>query len=209
MTAPTSSERASTFRVRPAILLLGLAAVAIIVALLTPEAADNSGGQLSTYSAAAGGARIAFELAKRFGWSVERRLTPLDSVIDPTTVHAVIGPSSELGAKEIHRLLTDVRAGAGLLLAVDEREAITDSIGLAVGLEGRWFTGGFDAECRGSPMEGAFVLPPSVRHLAWRRPPSGATTVLAQTEKRFGSLNIALGIHIGRGRVATGRENQR
>lgn len=202
MSTPTISERASSFRLRPAILLVALAAIAVVVALLTPEATDNSGGQLSTYSAAPGGARIAFELAKRFGWSVERRLTPLDSAIDSTTVHAVIGPGSELGAKEIHRLLSDVRAGAGLLLAVDEREAITDSLGLVVGLEGRWFTGAVDPECRGSPMDGAFVLPPRVRHLAWRRPPPGATRVLARTEKRFGNLSIALGVHVGRGRVA-------
>jgi hypothetical protein len=207
MTAPTISDpasagRASSFRVRPAILLISLAAVAIIVAVLTPEAADNSGGQLSSYSAAPGGARISFELAKRLGWSVERRLTPLDSIVDTITVHAVIGPTSDLGAKEIHRLLTDVRRGAGLVLAVDEREAITDSLGLAVGLEGRWFASAVDPECHGEPFDGAFVLPPSVRHLAWRRPPPGATTVLAETDKRFGNLHIAVGIHVGRGRIA-------
>lgn len=189
-------------RIRPAVLLAGLATLAVVVALLTPEAADNTGGQLSTFSAAPGGGRIAFELLKRLGWSVTRRETMLDSLVDSTTVHAVIGPSSELGAKEIHRLLADVRAGGGLVVAVDEPNAITDSLFMAVGSEGRWFTVA-DRACRGSPMEGAFILPPRVRHLAWRRPSPGSTSVLATTDERFGPrLNTAIGVHLGRGRLA-------
>jgi hypothetical protein len=183
-------------------LLAGLGALAVVVAILTPEAADNTGGQLSTYSAAPGGGRIAFELLKRLGWSVERREGTLDSLVDSATVHVVVGPSSELGAKEIHRLLADVRAGGGLVIAVDESNPITDSLGMVIGLEGRWFSVS-DRGCRGSPMEGAFVLPPRVRHLAWRRPAPGKTTVLATTDERFGPrLNTAIGVHVGRGRVA-------
>ncbi|HEX8942461.1 MAG TPA: DUF4350 domain-containing protein [Gemmatimonadaceae bacterium] len=190
-------------RIRPAMLLAGLTIVALAVALLTPEAPDNSGGQLSTYSAAPGGARIAFELSQRLGWTAHRRITQLDSVVDSTTVHAVIGPSSDLGAKEIHRLLTDVRAGGGLLVAVDGGAAIIDSLGMGIGQEGRWFTANIDPGCRGSPMQGAFVLPPRVRHLVWRRPARGATSVLATTDERFGpALRIAIGTHVGLGRVA-------
>jgi hypothetical protein len=202
MTDPTTRTATASRRMRPAILLTALTVVAVVVALLTPEAADNSGGQLSSYSAAPGGARLSFELAKRLGWSVQRRLTPLDSVVDPATVHAVIAPSSDLGAKEIHRLLNDVRAGAGLLVAVDDQDAIADSLGLRIGVETRWFGDRLDPGCRNSPMEGAFVLPPSVRRLAWRRPAPGPTTLLAQTDRRFGNLPIAIGVHIGRGRVA-------
>lgn len=195
--SPSSSQR-----IRPAMLLAGLAALAVVVALLTPETGDNTGGQLSSFSAAPGGGRIAFELLKRLGWSVTRRETMLDSLVDSTTVHAVIGPSSDLGAKEIHRLLSDVRAGGGLVIAVDEPNAITDSLFMAVGSEGRWFSVA-DRACRGSPMEGAFILPPRVRHLAWRRPPPGKATVLATTDARFGpQLNMAIGVHMGRGRIA-------
>jgi len=202
MTVSITRTPAVSRRVRPAILLTALTVVAVVVALLTPEAADNSGGQLSSYSVAPGGARLSFELAKRFGWSVQRRLTPLDSAVDRTTVHAVIGPSSDLGAKEIHRLLNDVRAGGGLIIAVDDQDAIADSLGLRIGVETRWFGDPLDPRCRNSPMEGAFVLPPSVRRLAWRRPAPGPTTLLAETDRRFGNLPIALGVHVGHGRVA-------
>ena len=65
-------------RIRPAMLLVGLAALAVVVALLTPETADNTGGQLSTSSAAPGGGRIVFELLKKLGWSATRRETTLD-----------------------------------------------------------------------------------------------------------------------------------
>jgi hypothetical protein len=202
MTLPKTRAAAPGRRLRPAMVLTALAVVAVVVALLTPEAADNSGGQLSSYSVAPGGARLSFELAKRLGWSVQRRLTPLDSGVDPGTVHAVIAPSSDLGAKEIHRLLNDVRAGAGLIIAVDDQDAIIDSLGLRIGVEPRWFGDPLDPRCRNSPIEGAFVLPPSVRRLAWRRPAPGPTTLLAETDRRFGNLPIALGVHVGRGRVA-------
>jgi len=200
MTAPTATW---SQRIRPAALLAGLAALAVAVALLTPEAADNSGGQLSSYSAAPGGGRIAFEFSKRMGWSARRRETTLDSLVDSLTVHVIMGPRSELGAKETHRLLTDVRAGGGLVLVVDESNPITDSLGMGIGSEGRWFTGNVDPACRGSPMEGAFVLPPSVRNLVWRRPAPGKATVLARTDERFGPrLNTAVGVQLGRGRIA-------
>jgi len=202
MTAPTSSPASTSKRVRPTLLLTGLAAVAVAVALLTPEAADDSGGQLSTYSAAPGGGRIAFELSQRLGWTARRRETPLDSAVDSTTVHVVMGPTSDLGAKEIHRLLRNVRAGGGLVLAIDGQDAIIDSLGMGVGAEGRWLTSAVDPGCRGSPTDGAFVLPPGVRNLVWRRPAPGPTTLLASTERRFGSLSTGIGVHVGRGRVA-------
>ena len=59
MTVPMTRTPAAPRRVRPAILLTALTVVAVVVALLTPEAADNGGGQLSSYSVAPGGARLA------------------------------------------------------------------------------------------------------------------------------------------------------
>lgn len=198
MTAPRTSSR-----IRPAMLLAALAALAIVVALLTPEAADDTGGQLSTYSAAAGGARIVFELTNRLGWMAKRRLVPLDSAVDSTSVHVVIAPRSELGAKEIHRLLVDVRAGAGLVIATDGGDAILDSLGIGTGPEGRWFTPGTDPLCPDAAIQGAFILPPSVRRLVWRRPAPGATVTLATTDERFGPRQrVAMGVQLGRGRVA-------
>jgi hypothetical protein len=202
MTAPTPSPSSPSKRIRPTLLLAGLAAIAVAVALLTPEAADDTGGQLSTYSAATGGGRMAFELSKRLGWTPRRRETPLDSSVDSATVHVVMGPTSDLGAKEIHRLLRDVRAGGGLVLAIDGQDAIIDSLGMGVGAEGRWLTTSVDPGCRGSPTDGAFVLPPGVRNLVWKRPAPGPTSLLASTERRFGSLHVGIGVHVGRGRVA-------
>jgi hypothetical protein len=52
-------------------------------------------------------------------------------------------------------------------------------------------------------MDGAFILPPSVRNLVWRRPAPGKTTLLAAAAgKRSGGIHTGIGVQLGRGRVA-------
>src|SRR5215217_1549429 len=77
--------------------LSALGAVAIVVALLTPEGVDNRGG-LSTYGVGPGGAGIVFELSRRLGWNAVRRTTAFEVDADPSSVQVVIGPASSLGA---------------------------------------------------------------------------------------------------------------
>lgn len=196
---PTNSSR----RVRPALLLVALAAAAIAVALFTPESVPNVGGDLSSYSAAPGGAKIAFELARRLGLNAQRRETALDPSIDSTTIHAIVGPRGTVGAQEAHRILTKVRAGGGLLLAIDSQDEITDSLGIGFRRSAPWFTPNVDPECGGVRTQAAFTLPPSVREIVWRRPPPGPVTQLATTDDRFAPrIPVSVGVHVGRGRVA-------
>jgi hypothetical protein len=201
MTAPREATP-SARRVRPALLLTGLAAAAIAVALFTPESVANTGGNLSSYSAAPGGAKIAFELSRRAGWDAKRREAALAPIIDSVTIHAIVGPRGTIGAQEAHRILTNVRAGGGLLLAIDSQDAITDSLGLGFRRSAPWFTPNVDPECRGVRGQAAFTLPPTVREIVWRRPPPGAVTQLATTDERFAPrIPVAMGVRIGRGRV--------
>ena len=76
MTGPLPA--AGPRRSRAAVWLVALAAVALVVALLTPEAPGESSGGRSSYSTAPGGVRMAYELADRLGWDVDRRLTTMD-----------------------------------------------------------------------------------------------------------------------------------
>ena len=161
MTVPATSTNSSR-RVRPALLLLALAAAAIAVALFTPESVSNLGGDLSSYSAAPGGAKIVFDLARRQEWNTQRRETALDPSIDSTAIHAIVGPRGTVGAQEAHRILAKVRAGGGLLLAIDSQDEITDSLGIGFRRSAPWFTPNVDPECRGVRPPAAFTLPPTV-----------------------------------------------
>ena len=195
---PTNSAR----RVRPALLLATLAAAAIAVALFTPESVSNIGGDLSSYSAGPGGAKITFELARRLGWDAQRRETALEPSIDSTAIHVIVGPRGTVGAQEAHRILTNVRAGGGLLLAIDSQDAITDSLGIGFRRSAPWFTPNADPECRGVRTQAAFTLPPGVREIIWRRPPPGPVTPLATTDDRFAPrILVSVGVQVGRGRV--------
>jgi Domain of unknown function (DUF4350) len=189
-------------RMRPALALAALAAAAIGVALFTPEAVDNTGGDLSSYSAAPGGSRIVFELSRRLGWTVQRRVAPVDATVDSTSVLAIIGPRGGIGAQEAHRVLTNVRAGGGLVLAIDSKNPITDSLGIALRRSGPWLRPSIDPDCREIERPAALTLPPVVQEIVWRRPPPGTVTELAATDERLGPrLLVGIGVRVGRGRV--------
>ena len=129
---------ATAFRGMSAVKLLAALAIVVVgVALLTPEEPGKSEGGRSSYSTGPGGVGMMFELAKRTGWRVERRLTPMDSVLRDTTVQVVIDPSVTLGVREVHRLLENVRSGGGLIFTIDAEE-IAESLGVARGSPGRF-----------------------------------------------------------------------
>lgn len=190
-------------------MLAALGVVALIVALLTPESPQtNEGGGRSTYSTAPGGARMVYELAQRMGWRPERRTAPLDSTPGPGIAHVVLAPSSALGAREVHRLLDDVRRGGALVFALDGADEIADSLGVAQGRPGRFLSGFGDPECptpQSFSQRAALAVPPEVRQLVWLRPPPGGARVvtLASTHDRIDAgLPVAVGFPLGAGRVA-------
>jgi len=204
-----TSPAAPIRRHGPAKLLAALGVVALIVALLTPESPQSSeGGGRSTYSTAPGGARMLYELAQRMGWQPERRTTTLDSggATGPTRVHVVLAPSSALGAREVHRLLDDVRRGGALVFALDGADEIADSLGVAQGRPGRFLSGYGDPECptpQSFSERAVLAVPPEVRQLVWLRPPPGRVVTLASTHDRIDAgFPVAVGFPLGAGRVA-------
>ena len=130
-----------------ATLLAVLGAVVIGVALLTPEAPGSSEGGRSSYSTAPGGIGIAYELAQRTGWKVQRRLEPLDSTRSAPAVQVVIDPQQALGAHEVHRLLDNARRGGALIFSLDGADEIADSLGVDTGPPGRILEGYNDPQC--------------------------------------------------------------
>jgi hypothetical protein len=193
-------------RTNAAKVLAVFAAIAIIVALLTPEAATNQSGGSSSFSTAPGGTRMTLELAHRMGWRTERRVTPLDTGGAPV-VHAVLGPQQTLGAHEVHRLLENVRRGGGLIFTLDGGEEIADSLGITSGQAARFLSGFGDPSCpaaRSFQERAALAVPPEVRHIVWRRPAPGPVVPLAQAGIRANEkIPVAVGFPLGRGRVAT------
>jgi len=180
--------------------------VAIIVALLTPEAANNQTGGRSSYSTAPGGARMTLELAQKMGWKPERRTTPLDTGGAPV-VNVVLDPEQMLGAHEVHRLLENVRRGGGLVFTLDGGEEIADSLGVAQGQVGRFLAGFGDSHCPTATsfrQRAALAVPPEVHRIIWRRPAPGLIVPLANTNARIEEgFPVAVGFEMGRGgRVA-------
>ena len=111
----------------------GLGTVVFVV-LFTP-AVDIWGtvAQLSSFSAAPGGARGLYELADRLGWDVSRSDSPELPASSTTAVYAVLDPPLPLTAGEVHDLLTKVRSGAGLLTVAGRNTPLADSLGVRAG----------------------------------------------------------------------------
>lgn len=201
MTTPSASMFTG---VSAAKLLAVLAAVVVVVTLLTPEAPGKSEGGRSSYSTGPGGVGMVYELAQRTGWRAERRITPLDSNAADTTVQVVIDPSVALGAREVHRLLENVRRGGALIVTLDAEE-VADSLGAAKGRPGRFLEGYRDQECK-EPQSirerTLLAIPPEVHGLFWKHQPAGLKT-LVNTDSRFGpAIAVAVGFPMGKGRVA-------
>jgi hypothetical protein len=105
-------------------------ALIAVAALLTPEVIGGRTGdqRLTTYSAEAQGAKLLYELAGRMGWQVERWTVNAPVLAGPSTVVAVLDPVQPIAALETHVLLSQVRAGAGLLYVMSDNSALNDSL---------------------------------------------------------------------------------
>ena len=193
-------------RVSAAKLLVALGVVAVIVAILTPEAPGYTTGGRSTYSTAPAGARMAYELAARLGWRVERRLSTLDSSRVRIDVQAVLAPEGGLGGHEVHRLLDNVRAGGGLVFSLDGNDELADSLGLDTGRRGALLGGVLDPECpapQSITARALLALPPEISDIVWqKRPAAGETTLAVVRNGRPAPIPVAIGFPLGAGRIA-------
>ncbi|MEP6620029.1 MAG: DUF4350 domain-containing protein [bacterium] len=132
MTGPNPSSPKDWWS-KPSVVLPVIAVAAFIVALLTPQVSSGRTGdaRLSSHLSGSLGARVLFETARRFGYRVVRH----DSVASPAaadgrTVHAVLAPATPVTREEAHRYLEAVRQGDALLLVLDERSPLSDSLGV-------------------------------------------------------------------------------
>ena len=206
MTSPTVGSNVGRFSATTIALVLGV--VTLGIALLTPEAPGKSAGGLSSYSTAPGGAGIAYELARRFGWRTERRIITLDSARlagdTRTTVQVVLAPREPLGAHEIHNLLENVRHGGGLLFSLDGDDALADSIGVEPGGFAPLTMAGSDTLCGSGFRSGSserLTLPPEVSSIRWTRHAPGRVVRLVETGRESGVVG-GIGFPMGAGHVA-------
>ena len=122
---------------RPGVILPVVGSIVLIVALFTPQAASGRFGdpRLSSHLANALGARVLHDMATRLGWRTLRS----DSVAAPTsfdghTIHAVLAPVTPVLPAEAHAYLQAVRGGDALLLVLQGRTPLSDSLGVACSL---------------------------------------------------------------------------
>jgi hypothetical protein len=204
---PQSSSSVGRFSATTIALALGV--LTLVIALFTPEAAGKSVGGLSSYSTAPGGAGIAYDLASRFGWRTERRITTLDSLRRKgdtrPTVQVVLAPREPLGAHEIHDLLENVRRGGGLIFSLDGDEALRDSLGVAGGFPTPFYAFAGDSTCP-HPSRGEvrtlLAVPPETREITWKRHAPGRVVPLLTSGRDQVHLVSGVGLPIGKGRVA-------
>jgi hypothetical protein len=115
--------------------LLPAMAVALMVTILFTALPSSDTFQrsppLRTTDHGPGGASGFYETAQRLGWPVSRRDSAYTGALDTTRVYAVLAPVREVPAAQVHRLLTAVRAGAGLLVILNGGEPLADSLRLA------------------------------------------------------------------------------
>lgn len=182
----------------------GLATIVAVI-LFTPSA-DVLGtvARLSSYSAAPGGARGVYELARRLGWDVARSTERVLPGEQTTPVYAVLDPAVPLTGGEVADLLARVRAGAGLLIVAEREAPLADSLGVRVGST-------FGA----LPWDTTNVCPArrrfSLRAPLWdvptvqlsRRDSASTVTFLALQVAWIGSADLpaVVGFELGRGRV--------
>jgi hypothetical protein len=199
---------------RPGVVLPLIGTVVVIVALLTPQPALGRLGdpRLSSHLAGSLGARALAELAERFGWRVTARDgRPSPGAATGTTIHAVLAPPVEIMPADAHAYLEAVRAGDGLLLALDRRNALADSLGVRHSAEGGTLRVGEVDSAGCHPRRD--LTPPlwidGQAHLygvRWMRgEPAGLVTFATLSarvgERHDGTENGAVGFPLGRGRV--------
>jgi hypothetical protein len=212
--APSASPRSAEWWARPRVVLPIVGALIVLVALLTPQsnAGRTGDARLSSHLTGALGARLLYETADRLGWRVSQRddeTAPARG--DGRTIHAVLAPPLPVTPEEAHAYLEAVRAGDGLLLALDDRNALADSLGVSHSAGG----GTLDAIAQdaASCPDGTELIPPlwldgkvHLWALRWKRGAPRDRTVFGTATSdgstiQQGGGEVAVGFPLGRGRV--------
>ncbi len=213
MTAPVlAPPRRQEWWTRPAAVLPLILTVMLCVALLAPQQSVGRFGdaRLSAHLSGGLGARALLETAQRFGFTTRLRDGPLVTLLaSGTTIHAVLAPPMPISPEEAHVLLQAVRGGDALLLALDDRNALADSLGVRhTGAGGILRTEQADsAGCRRQRDLTPPLWPDGRAHLfgvQWvRRKPASLIEFASIAGTTLGDVTApsAVGFTLGRGRV--------
>jgi hypothetical protein len=197
--------------VRPRVVLPIIGVLVLLVALLTPQTNGGRTGdqRLSTHLTGALGARLLYETAGRLGWQVSQRDDqPGPASAAGTTIHAVLAPPIALSPEEAHAYLQAVRGGDALLLVLDERSPLADSLGVSHSTGG----GVLDiasADTVGCPATSRLVPPlwlngrPLLYSLRWTDRAVTPRRLFATSHAELGAQggDAAAGFALGQGRV--------
>jgi hypothetical protein len=182
----------------------GLATIVAVV-LFTPSS-DVLGtvARLSSYSAAPGGARGLYELARHLGWDVARSTSGRLPGEQTTPVYAVLDPAIPLTGGELGDLLARVRGGAGLLIVAERETPLADSLGVRVGSRFGalpWDTTNVCPERRRFALRAPLWDVPTIQ--LSRRDSVKVVSFLALQVAWIGSAELpaVVGFELGRGRV--------
>jgi hypothetical protein len=214
MTPPVTGDPAArSWWTRPGVVLPLIATIVVFIAVRTPEQAQTGrlgDARLSSHLSGSQGARLLFELAGRLGWrAVARDSSPVPTGVPGGTIHAVLSPPLRPTAAQAHRYLEAVRNGDALLLALDTRNPLSDSLGVRHTPAG----GVLDASERDSAQcttrdRTPTLWPDGQAHLYGIRflgaaPPARVTfaTVHGGSVQGESSEDAAFGFPLGRGRV--------
>jgi hypothetical protein len=215
VTVPSSSP-AREWWTRPRVVLPIVGAIVVLAALLTPQTSVGRVGdsRLTSHESGAMGARVLLRLAERLGFQSTSRndtATPAANAPRGRTIHAVLAPVLPLSAAEAHAYLEAVRAGDALLLALDRRDALADSLGVSHTPEGGILRipAADSAGCRGLGELIPPLWPDGLVHLyalRWIRGEPDKHVEFATLLRRARSQAVqegdaAVGFELGRGRV--------
>lgn len=201
---------------RPKVVLPFVGAIALIVALLTPESTTGRIGdpRLSSHLTGSLGAAALAQTAQRFGFHVvasDSSPVPDSATAAGRTIHGVLAPPMELTAWEAHQYMERVRHGDGLLFVLGTPNDLADSLHV------RATSGGGvlrvppedTAGCRSTRTFMPSLWPDGKVHLyglLWTHGPAPERTIFARRSgPREGGLTRwaepAAGIALGEGRV--------
>jgi hypothetical protein len=133
MTTSIKPKAAEVWWARPSRVLPLVATIIVLIALLTPQGSEGRFGdsRLTTNLAGSLNARVLADLSQRLGWRIVRDTDPSVIAQKGRAIHAVLAPPIPVTAAEAHQLLNAVRQGDAMLLTLSEKDALTDSLGVA------------------------------------------------------------------------------
>ena len=139
--APPAADAAAERRTarRGTLITLGILIVLVaLVVLLSPVSDNGFDTRLTTLKYGSGNARLASDLARKLGWTVQIATGPLSGPLDTAATYLVFDGPTPMATPERAAVLDAVRRGAGLLLSPgsDGEFALLDSLGLRTGASG-------------------------------------------------------------------------